>query len=216
MIVGIIELIDGFLGKKELRFHCLLHGIPFFNTYEHIPPAQESKNSPDPSGVGDLPVNVVVFDQAPNLSVQHPVKLREQDHIIPIMPVLGEKGQPGTPVRGRVFPGIKEQLRFIYVDLNFSLPEPASEMVCQSPGEPEQLVRIQTMVGNIKVYAFTFLYSLSIKIKVTDHHGSLALQPACNLPGSMAALPGSGSSGVQRYHNNSPLLTTRSVSPSGQ
>ena len=74
-------------------------------------------------------MNVVVLDQAPDLSVQHPVKLCEQDHVITIMAVLGEEGQPGTPVRGRVFPGIKKELRFIYEDLNLSFPEPAAEML---------------------------------------------------------------------------------------
>ena len=196
MIVGIIELIDGFLRPEEVGIHCLLHGIPLFDTNEHIPPAQEPEHSTDLSGVGDLPVHEIVLDQSPDLSVQHPIKLCEQDHVIAIMPVLGEEGQPGTPVRGRVFPGIKKELRFIDVDLNLSFPKPASEMLCQSPGEPEQLVRIQTMVGNIKVYAFTFLYSLSIKIKVTDHHGILALQPESNLPGCMAALAGSGSTKI--------------------
>ena len=154
MIVGIIELIDGFLRPEEVGIHCLLHGIPLFDTYKHIPPTQEPEHSTDLSGVGDLPVNVVVLDQSPDLSVQHPVKLCEQDHVIAIMPVLGEKGQPGATIRGRVFPGIKKELRFIDVDLNLSFPEPASEMLCQSPGEPEQLVRIQTMVGNIKVNTF--------------------------------------------------------------
>lgn len=71
----------------------------------------------------------IVFDQSPDLSVQHPVKLCEQDHVIAIMTVLGEEGQPGTPIRGRVFPGVKEQLRLVYVDLNLSFPEPAAEML---------------------------------------------------------------------------------------
>ena len=71
----------------------------------------------------------IVFDQPPDLPVQHPVKLCEQDHVIAIMPVLGEEGQPSTPIRGSVFPGVKEQLRLIYVDLNLSFPEPAAEML---------------------------------------------------------------------------------------
>lgn len=91
MIVGIIELIDGFLRPEEVGIHCLLHGIPLFNTYEHIPPAQEPEHSTDLSGVGDLPVYEIVFDQSPDLSVQHPVELCEQDHVIAIMPVLGKK-----------------------------------------------------------------------------------------------------------------------------
>ena len=64
MIVGIIELIDGFLRPEEVGIHCLLHGIPLFNTYEHIPPAQEPEHSTDLSGVGDLPVYENVFDQS--------------------------------------------------------------------------------------------------------------------------------------------------------
>ena len=129
MIVGIIEFIYGFLRPKEVGIHCLLHGIPLFNAYEHIPPAQEPEHSTDLSGVGNLPVHEIVFDQSTDLSVQHPVKLCEQDHVIAIMPVLGEEGQPGTPIRGRVFPGVKEQLRLVYVDLNLSFPEPAAEML---------------------------------------------------------------------------------------
>lgn len=129
MIVGIIELIDGFLRPEEVGIHCLLHGIPLFDTDEHISPAQEPEHSTDLSGVGDLPVYEIVFDQSPDLPVQHPVKLCEQDHVIAIMPVLGEEGQPGTPIRGSVFPGVKEQLCLIYVDLNLSFPEPAAEML---------------------------------------------------------------------------------------
>ena len=129
MIVGIIEFIDGFLRPKEIGIHGLLHGIPLFDTDEHIPPAQESEHSTNLSGVGDLPVHKIVFDQPPDLPVQHPVKLCEQDHVIAIMPVLGEEGQPGTPIRGSVFPGVKEQLRLIYVDLNLSFSEPAAEML---------------------------------------------------------------------------------------
>lgn len=129
MIVRIIELIDGFLRPEEVGIHCLLHRIPLFDTDEHIPPAQEPEHSSDLTGVGDLPVYKVVFDQSPDLSVQHPVKLCKQDHVIAIVPVLGEEGQPGTPIRGSVFPGVKEQLRLVYVDLNFSFPEPATEML---------------------------------------------------------------------------------------
>ena len=129
MIVGIIELIDGFLRPEEVGIHCLLHGIPLFDTNEHIPPAQEPEHSTDLSGVGDLTMYEIVFDQSPDLPVQHPVKLCEQNHIIAIMSVLGEEGQPGTPIRRSVFPGVKKQLRLVYVDLNLSLPEPAAKML---------------------------------------------------------------------------------------
>ena len=129
MIVGIIKFIYGFLRPEEVGIHCLLHGIPLFDTDEHIPPAQEPEHSTDLSGVGDLTMYEIVFDQSPDLPVQHPVKLCEQNHIIAIMSVLGEEGQPGTPIRRSVFPGVKKQLRLVYVDLNLSLPEPAAKML---------------------------------------------------------------------------------------
>lgn len=78
------------------------------------------------------------------------------------MPVLGEEGQPGTPGAGSIFPGVKEQLRLINIEPDFTFPESASKMPGQSPGELEQSLRIQPVIQDIDVGSLSLFTAFTL------------------------------------------------------
>ena len=60
-----------------------------------------------------------IFDKGANLPINHPVKLRYQDDVIPVFSMLGEKANPATCVDGLPLAGVEQKLSFINDEKNF-------------------------------------------------------------------------------------------------
>ncbi len=59
-----------------------------------MPPKEQAHKKPADPEVVDFAVLDLKFHQGPDLTVNQPVKLGNQDHLVPKLPVLGKKHIP--------------------------------------------------------------------------------------------------------------------------
>lgn len=96
--ISIIDPTITFLEHKKLRSDLLLHRVPDFHSHEELPAKEQGKDLPGHTEIRNLPVNPFIFDQGADLTVKHPVKLRDKDNFITQFPVLGKECTPGSAV----------------------------------------------------------------------------------------------------------------------
>lgn len=125
----------------------------------------------------------LILDQAPDLPVQHPVKLGAQEDKVPKMPVRSKEPCPALPAFHRPVPGIKKQLGLIYDQQDRVLFDTPPLKVI--PGDSHQTVRLQLMVGDVAdVLLSADLYIIHVYREVTKHSLSHP-QPVINGPGAV-------------------------------
>ena len=97
-------------GMEQFRSEPFLQRIPALYRYEGLTAEEQRQDLTLPTEVGHLPMDVLIFDQTSDLTVNHPVELGEQDDIIAQLSMLRKEGQPLGPAIDLPFTGIKEQL----------------------------------------------------------------------------------------------------------
>ena len=94
MRIGIVKRKKTLFPNKKIRSGLFLDWVPISYTDIQIAPKDKAQERSDLPKAAYFPMDIFIFNQAAHLSVQHPIKLRCQDHMIPIVPVLGEERQP--------------------------------------------------------------------------------------------------------------------------
>lgn len=148
-----------------------------------------------PTEVGHLPVDVLMLDQTPDLTVNHPVKLGNQDDVIAQLSMLRKEGQPLGPAGLLPFSCIKQQLALIDHQKDRSFLRLLGSKAL--PAVIDQEFRLHLIIGTVSV-AGSFVLA-EIHREVADHRISQA-RPICNCPGTMQALAGTRCSAVQADH----------------
>ena len=71
--------------------------IPPLYRYEGLTTEEKRQQLTLPTEVGHLAMDVLILDQTPDLTVDHPVKLGDQDNVIAQLSMLRKEGQPLGP-----------------------------------------------------------------------------------------------------------------------
>ena len=111
--ITVIDAVQALPGVEHLGSKPLMKRVPPFHSNESLAAEEQRQQLTLPAEVGHLPVNVLIFNQAPDLTVDHPVKLGDQDDIKPKLSMLRKEGKPLGPAVALPFPGIKEQLALV-------------------------------------------------------------------------------------------------------
>ena len=146
----------------------------------------------------------LILDQAPDLAIDHPVELGDQDDIIAQMTMQRKKAKPFITADFLPFPGIKEQLTLINHKQNRSFLDPFITEVL--PAVLDQELRSHLVIGAVGECS-TFMHT-QIHREITDHWVAEP-GPVLNCPGTMQALAGARCSAVQADH-----ISHRSLSAS--
>ena len=147
-------------------------------------------------------MNVLMLDQTPDLPVNHPVELGDQNDIVTELSMLRKKAEPLRPAGLLPFPGIEEQLTLVdhQQDRSFLwrlVSKPLPAVLDQEFGR-------HLVIGAIcKVSSFILA---EIYREVTDHRITQT-RPIRNCPGTMQALAGTWCTAVQTDHINHRSLS---------
>lgn len=95
--IAVIDAVKALPGVEQLGTKLLMKGIPHLDGYEGLSAEEQGKGFALPTEVRHLPMDELIFDQAANLPVNHPVKLSDQDDVIPELSMLRKEGQPLGP-----------------------------------------------------------------------------------------------------------------------
>lgn len=87
--------------------------IPPLHRYESVSAEEDREGFALPAEVGHLAMDVLILDQTPDLTVDHPVELSDQDDVIAQLSMLRKERQPLGPAGLLPFTGIEEQLTLI-------------------------------------------------------------------------------------------------------
>ena len=98
---------------EDLRTDLLLERIPAFYRYEGLTAEHQGEHFALPAEIGHLPVDVLILNQAADVSVYHPVKLGDQDDIIAEFSMLRKETEPFVPPGLLPVPGIEQELTLI-------------------------------------------------------------------------------------------------------
>ena len=105
----IVNAIVLFPALEELTPHFFLHGVPYLYLDKKVSGREQETGQEDtlPAHVIYLAMDILIFNQSPDLSVQHAVKLSAQDNKKPEMPMHGKKPVPALPAFNRPVPRIE-------------------------------------------------------------------------------------------------------------
>ena len=127
--VTVIDAVKAFPSMEDLRSNLFFQRIPAFYRYEGLTAEYQGKHFALPAEIGHFAVDVLILDQAPDIPVNHPVKLGDQDDIIAEFSMLRKEGEPFVPACLLPVPGIKQELTLIdhnehgaFRDVLFSVP----------------------------------------------------------------------------------------------
>ena len=97
--IGIVQAIV-FLPAYHYRSSApFLNGVPIFDCRKNrMAKEKQTAQYPANAKIVRFAVSHLIFDQRAYLSIYQPVKLRQQDEMITVFPVLGEKIVPLVPV----------------------------------------------------------------------------------------------------------------------
>ena len=133
MLICIIQRIILLVGPEKLGADSFFHWIPDFDRYKEFPASAQRKELTPEAEVADFTMNLLILNKGPNLTIYHPVKLSNQNHVITILPMLREERQPFLPAFGIPFPSIKHQLTLVNHQEQATLTEWMARKVM--PGE---------------------------------------------------------------------------------
>lgn len=111
--IGVVNAVHPLPGMENLSTQALMKRIPPLDSYERLTAEDQGEQFALPTEVGHLTVNELILDQAPDLPVHHPVKLGNQDNIIPQLSMLRKEAEPLGPAILLPFSGIEQQLTLI-------------------------------------------------------------------------------------------------------
>lgn len=115
-------------------------------------------------------MDVLILDQTADVSVNHAVKLGDQDDVIAEFSMLREEGEPFVPPGLLPVPGIKEQLTFVDDDEHGSFRNVLFSVPVQLEFDEE--VRGHLVIGTIGEVSSLVL--AQIHREVPDHRRSPA------------------------------------------
>ena len=113
MLVRIIKRIVFPVGFEKLRANSFFHRVPDFDGNKQFTTRCEREELPPETEVTDLAVDLLILNQATDLTVDHSVELGNQDNIIAIFTMLREEGKPFLTALSIPFPGVKHQLTLV-------------------------------------------------------------------------------------------------------
>lgn len=180
------------IGKNLLTEHELVAPVPVFDSHEPRHAGQGDQQTAE-TVVVQLPVPDLRLHQRPNLLVQHPVILRDQDEIETQLPVLAEQRHPCAPVLPPEVPAVEDDLALVNDHHGLTLH-----------AHPVMLQRVfnqplRCQLGVIPVQRVGFALLLRHKILVNREIGNDAagtLQAADNILGSVKAFSAARCSGI--------------------
>ena len=177
---------------EDLRPDLFLQRIPAFHRYEGLTAEEQGKHLALPAEIRHLPMNVLIFDQATDIPVNHPVKLGDQDDVIAEFSMLRKETEPFVPPGLLPVPGIEQQLTLVNDDQHSAfwdvlIPVPVKL-------EFDEVVRGHFVVGTIGVIGPLVL--AQIHRKIPDHRTSQP-GPIDDCPGTMQALTRAGCAAIQ-------------------
>lgn len=98
---------------KQFRSKPLMKRIPHLDSNESLAAKEEGQSFTLPAKVRHLSMDELILNQTPDLTVNHPIKLGNQNDIIAEFAMLREEGKPLSPAGALPFPGIENQLTFV-------------------------------------------------------------------------------------------------------
>lgn len=135
MLICIVQRVILLVGPEELRADSFFHGIPDLDGYEELPTGTQGKELAPEAEIADFAVNLLILNEGPDLPVYHPVELRYQNHIIPILSVLRKEGKPLLPAFSIPLPGVKHQLTLVDYQQQATLTEWMGREVMPGEGD---------------------------------------------------------------------------------
>ena len=155
---------------EDLGSDLLLQRIPAFYRYKGLTAEYQGEHFALPAKIGHFPVDVLIFDQAANIPVNHAVKLGDEDDVIAEFAMLREEGEPFVPAGLLPITGIEEQLTLINDDQHRSFRNVLFPV-------PVQLEFDEVVRGHFVVWAVGVISSFvlaEIYREVSDHRTAQA------------------------------------------
>lgn len=120
-LVAVVDLAVLLVIRKNLfTEHELIPAVPVFDRHKPRHTGQGDQQTAE-TVVVQLPVPDFRLHQRPDLLVQHPVILGDQDEIETQLPVLGEQCYPGVPVFPPEIPAVEDDLALVNDDHGLTL-----------------------------------------------------------------------------------------------
>ena len=152
----------------KLAANALAKGLPHLNGNKGFTTQDQRQQETLETEIAELPVDEFILDQAPDLTINHAVKLSNQGDVIAKLPVLGEELQPLVPVLTLPLPRVEQELTFIDHQQDCTLVFCSGPSTLEvPPGVVHEILRSQFVVGAIRIIC-TLIFA-KVTIEVPDH-----------------------------------------------
>lgn len=193
--------------KNLLTEHELVAPVPVFNGHKPRHAGQGDQKAAK-AVIIELPVPDLGLYQRPDLLVQHPVILGDQDEIEAQLPVLAEQRHPCAAILPSEVPAVEDDLTLVNDDHGLTLN---ADLVML------QRVFNQPLGGQLRIVPIQRVglsFLLRHKILVNREIGNDAagtLQAADNILGSVKALSAAGRPRIQPNAHSITLIQRRTI-----